>query len=127
MVEGSIIAKIKKDFSFIKTNPHILGLFLYGSYAHDYADETSDIDLCFVVPKYDLYEIWSFIIEELKGKQSQYDIRFFEELPLEIQGEVMDLDILIYSPNEPELYEYLFFKARKDWEDWKYKLKFILN
>lgn len=68
-----------------------------------------------VVPKGNLADVLDFLLKNLKHNRDKYDIRFFEELPLVIQGNILDLDILIYSPDAPELYEYLFFKARKDW------------
>jgi len=122
MVKRAVIDQIKRDFSFIQQNPKILGLLLYGSSLRNDNITPNDIDICVVAPKQNLYSIYQYIMHNLNQHVGDYDIRFFEELPLDIQGEIMEHGLVIYSPDEPALYEYFFFAARKDWEDLKFHI-----
>lgn len=126
MVKKTLIHQIKQDFSFIAQNPKILGLFLYGSSLAEDSTKPNDIDICIVAPNQNLYELYQYIIHNLKRHVAAYDIRFFEELPLYIQGEIIDNGVLVYSPDEPLLYEYFFFSARKEWEDLKFRLNYLI-
>jgi predicted nucleotidyltransferase len=123
MVKSAVIDQVKQDFSFIEQNPKILGLMLYGSSLRDDNSSHNDIDICIVAPKQNLYEIYRYIMHNLNHHVGDYDIRFFEELPLDIQGEIIDHGIVVYSPDEPALYEYFFFAARKEWEELKFHIK----
>jgi predicted nucleotidyltransferase len=125
MVRERIIKQIKKDFQFIKNNPKILGLLLYGSHLRDDTIDPRDIDICIVAPNQNLYEMYQYIMSNLKSHIGDYDIRFFEELPLHIKGPIMEEGLVIYSPDEPALYEYFFFSARKEWEDHKLQMKYL--
>ncbi|MHA1370661.1 MAG: nucleotidyltransferase family protein [Promethearchaeota archaeon] len=121
MVKRKIIKQIKRDFNFLKADHRVLGIFLYGSHVFDDDNERSDIDICIVAGKNNIYDIYCYIVEHLEV----YDIRFFEELPLYIQGEIIDNGVLIDSLDEPALHEYLFH-FRKRWVDQKFRLKRLL-
>jgi len=126
MVKKAIINQIKQDFSFIAQNPKILGILLYGSALDENNTVLNDIDICIVAPNQNLYEIYQFIMRHLTRHLIEYDIRFFEELPLDIKGEIMDHGIVIYASDEPALYEYFFFAARKEWEEMKFRMKYLI-
>ena len=126
MVAEAIIEQIKTDFQFLSQNPNVLGVILYGSHVSETATPKSDIDICIVSPHQDLYQMFTLITHHLKNNIEKYDIRFFEELPLYIQGEIIENGIIILCPDEPTLFEY-FFKFRKLWEDQKYKLRLLIS
>lgn len=114
--------QIIEDFSFTKLNPNILGVILYGSTVYGKHHVQSDIDIC-IVSNYDkLVNAYNYIMEHLNSNLEMYDIRFFKELPLTIQGEIVENGVLIISNDEYELYEFLF-PIRKQYEDWKFKIK----
>ena len=100
MVKNTIINQIHQDFHFLKNREQVLGIFLYGSYAKDYQTETSDIDICIIVPYQELSKQYEFIMTNLENNIDKYDIRFFEEMGLELQGEILDNGILIFSRND---------------------------
>ncbi len=116
--------QIKKDFDFIATNPKILGVILYGSILYAKDHQRSDIDICIVTKYPKLIEAYNYLMENLKTIR-KYDIRFFKELPLVVQGEIMENGSVILSNGIYELYEYLF-PYRKKFEDWKFKIKCCL-
>ena len=117
--------QIRKDFSFITKEPNILGIFLFGSAVYKEHHQQSDIDICVVSSHKQLVKAYNFIMENLSSHLQEYDIRFFRELPLTIQGEIMEHGIPILSRDIYELYEYLF-PYRKQYEDWKFKVKYCI-
>jgi hypothetical protein len=125
MAKETLINQLKEDFQFVKKNPAILGVILYGSHLTDDDTIRSDIDVCIVAPDYKLYEIYRFVMRNLKKHIDDYDIRFFEELPIHIMGEIIENGKVIITADEPALYEY-FFPFRKEWEDQKFRLKQII-
>jgi predicted nucleotidyltransferase len=114
--------EIYRLFQFTLENPKILGVLLYGSYVNNQAHSLSDIDICIVVPGENNYGMYKYIMHNFKGDYDKYEIRFFEELPLHIQGQIIDSGIVIISPDMPALYEY-FYHFREDWIDLQYQLK----
>ncbi|MHA1264517.1 MAG: nucleotidyltransferase family protein [Candidatus Helarchaeota archaeon] len=125
MATETIIKRIKADFQFLNKNPNVLGVILYGSYVREDYTQRSDIDICVVAPLQNRYRLYQSLVENLKSKIERYDIRFFEELNLYIQGKIIETGKVVLSRDEPALYEYLF-QFRKRWKDLKYRLK-ILN
>ncbi len=117
--------QIREDFSFIKANPKILGVILYGSTIYGKHHQRSDIDICIVTKYKKLVKGYNFIMENLRNNLNVYDIRFFKEFPLTIQGEIIEHGIPIISTDIYELYEY-FFPFRKRYEDWKIKVKYCV-
>jgi predicted nucleotidyltransferase len=111
------IDSLNKDFSFLFERVDIIAILLYGSAA--VGDETprSDIDICIVLPsrKY-MKDILNEIYRKLDVFTKKYDVRFFEELPLYIQINIIESNKIIYSKDIFELYEYFYF-IRKLWED----------
>ncbi len=124
MARETLINQLKEDFQFVKKNPAILGVMLYGSHLTDDNTVRSDVDVCIIAPDYNLYEIYQFVMGNLKKHINDYDIRFFEELPIHIMGEIIENGKVIITADEPALYEY-FFPFRKEWEDQKFRLKQI--
>ena len=111
------IESIKKDFSFLFGRDDILAILLYGSAAAGDETPRSDMDICIVLPsrKY-MKDILNEIYRKLDVFTKKYDVRFFEELPLYIQINIMKSNNIIYSRDIYELYEYFYF-IRKLWED----------
>ena len=99
--------KILKDFEFaLKKN--ILALLLFGSHVKGEETERSDVDICIVAPNCDRDELWHEILRRVNT--AKYDVKIFEELPLYLKVEIMDL------------YEYFYF-VRKLWKDQEYRQK----
>lgn len=121
MVNDQIIPQIVSDFRFALVNPRILGIILFGSYANGNPTPRSDIDICIVAPNQDLFHMYNYIMEHLHFSRP-YDIRFFEELPLYIQGEIMETGNIILTPNRLDLFEY-FVPFRRKWADQLFRLK----
>jgi predicted nucleotidyltransferase len=121
MVAIKINEQIAHDFDGVAKDPRVQGVLLYGSQLTRYAISRSDIDVCIVVPGQDLPAMYSFVMNTVKANLDAYDIRFFEELPLHIQGNIIENGKVIFARDEPGLYEY-FFHFRKLWEDQKWRL-----
>ena len=66
MARETLINQLKEDFQFVKKNPAILGVMLYGSHLTDDNTVRSDIDVCIIAPDYNLYEIYQFVMSNLK-------------------------------------------------------------
>ncbi len=111
------IESLKKDFSFLFGSDDIRAILLYGS--AEAGDETprSDIDICIVLPsRKHMKDILNEIYRKLDVFTKKYDVRFFEELPLYIQINIIESNKIIYSKDVYELYEYFYF-IRKLWND----------
>jgi hypothetical protein len=121
MATIDVIGQIKHDFQDVANDPRVQGVLLYGSQLTRYKTSRSDIDICIVVPGQDLPTMYSFVMNSVEANLDQYDIRFFEELPLHVQGNIIENGKVIYARDEPGLYEY-FFQFRKLWEDQKWRL-----
>lgn len=124
MVRNDLIKQIEVDFEFTHDNQKILGIILFGSYVTNNQTEKSDIDICIVAPRTDLYQVHKYIYENLTRNLDKYDIRFFEELPLYIQGEIIEKGMIILTQDTGALTEYLY-RFRKQWEYEKWRL--IIN
>jgi len=120
MVEDKLLNQIIDDFSEIIKNKKILGILLYGSYIKEGNSNRSDIDICVVAPNEDIYELISYILQNINVNAKKYDIRVFNELPLYIKIQVIQKGLLIYSSNKFDLYEY-FYIYRKLWDDQKHR------
>jgi predicted nucleotidyltransferase len=122
MAGKDIVAKVKDDLSFLQDSlwrKQILGVLLYGSQARGEAGPRSDIDLCIVAPwAADRSSIWRRFVYHLRD--SRYDVRIFELLPLFLKAAVIEQGIVVYCEDEPELYEY-FYPFRRDWQDQKHR------
>jgi predicted nucleotidyltransferase len=120
MVKDKLLNQIADDFSEIIKNKKILGILLYGSSIKEGNSNRSDIDICVVAPNEDIYELISFILQNINVNAKKYDIRVFNELPLYIKIQVIQKGLLIYSSNKFDLYEY-FYIYRKLWDDQKHR------
>lgn len=121
MVEQAIKTQIAEDFAFTLQHPNIKGIILYGSYLYSTNSPRSDIDICVVAPEQNLSHIHKYIYSHLENHLNQYEIRFFEEFPLYLQGEIMENGMIILSPNPLELAEY-FHSYRKQWNHEKWRI-----
>lgn len=111
------IEYLRKDFYFLSLRKDILAILLYGSVAKGEDTPQSDIDICIVSPSCkDKKSLLNEIYRKLDVFSKKYDVRFFEELPLYIQINVIKSNRIIYSKDIYELYEY-FYYFRKLWED----------
>ena len=109
MAEKDVVARIYKDFEFLKDR--VLAVLMFGS-AMD-CDESRDIDVCIVAPEgCDIREVFKRI--DVSGKR--YDVWLFEELPLYMKMEVIEKHVIVYCRDILELYEY-FYQFRKLWQD----------
>ena len=122
MVKEELLTQIKKDFALLIKNKDVLGVLLYGSYVDDNQTIKSDIDICVVAPNEDDSELLSFILQNINVSLKKYDVRLFSELPLYIKIQIIEKGIVIYSPNELDLYEY-FYIYRKLWADQAHRQK----
>jgi len=122
MAGKDIVAKVKADLEFLHDpvwREQILGVLLYGSQATGEAGPRSDIDLCIVAPRAaDRSSLWRKFISHLRD--SRYDVRIFELLPLFLKAAVMEQGVVVYCEDEPELYEYIY-PFRREWEDQKHR------
>lgn len=111
------IKTIKKDFLFLSLRDDILAILLYGSVAKGEETQRSDIDICIISPSCkDKLGLLNEIYRKLDVFSKKYDVRFFEELPLYIQINIIENNQIIYTKDVYELYEY-FYYFRKLWED----------
>lgn len=95
-----------------------LGVLLWGSFAGDGPTHRSDIDVCVVGgpdtdPEEVLRAAWRAIPAELQAHD--VDLKVFEELPRFLQGAVLEGHEVLWTPDEPALYEYLY-PFRRRWE-----------
>jgi predicted nucleotidyltransferase len=122
MAAKDIVAKVKVDLSFLQDpawREKVLGVLLCGSQARGEAGPRSDIDLCIVALwAADRSSLWGRFVSHLKD--SRYDVRIFELLPLFLKAAVIEVGIVVYCEDEPELYEY-FYPFRRDWQDQKHR------
>ena len=122
MAGEDIVARVKTDLQFLQEplwQERLLGVLLYGSQATGEAGENSDIDLCIVAPQAaDQSKLWRHFISHLRD--SRYDVRIFELLPLYLKAAVIEQGIVVHCKDEPELYEY-FYPFRRDWDDQKHR------
>lgn len=111
------IEPVRKDFFFLSSRDDILAILLYGSVVKGEDTPHSDIDICIVAPSCkDKRSLLNEIYRKLDVYLKKYDVRFFEELPLYIQINILENNKIIYSKNVYELYEY-FYYFRKLWDD----------
>ncbi len=118
-----MIHQLKQNFAFLNANPLILGVMLFGSHVTGDATSTSDIDICIVTEIKDAHELYRILAEvwqTVPVARLKYDVRMFQELPLFIQKDVIELGQVIISRDDPTLYEFLY-PYRKRWMDQKYR------
>ena len=120
MVKKKLLKQIKNDFINVLKNRKILGIMLFGSQVSEMQTNRSDIDVCVVAPEEDPHELFSLILERIDTSSKRYDVKFFENLPLYIKIRVIERGVVVYSPNELDLYEY-FYRFRKLWADQKHR------
>ena len=122
MVKTELITDLKKKFKFILEEPRILGLFLFGSQTTGDETTKSDVDLCFIVPnKSQIVEMYQWIMKHGYSFSDEYDIRFFEELPIQIKIQIIEKGIPLVARDVLDVYEY-FWKYRQIWEDYQITL-----
>ncbi len=117
MDREEVLARAKRDFLFLQDR--VLGIMLFGSWARGEANERSDIDLCIIAPEVeDKASLWREAISV--PRDSRYDVRIFELLPLYIKMAVIEEGVVVYSRDVLDLYEY-FYPFRREWGDQKHR------
>ncbi len=117
MDREEVLARAKRDFQFLQDR--VLGIMLFGSWARGEANERSDIDLCIIAPEVeDKASLWREAISE--PRNSRYDVRIFELLPLYMKMAVIEEGVVVYSRDVLDLYEY-FYPFRREWGDQKHR------
>jgi predicted nucleotidyltransferase len=111
---------VTADFNFVKDYSSIFGVILFGSYAYGEPTVRSDIDVCIVTRTASTYNDYSIIWDNLIPSFPNYDIRFFDEFPIQIQMDIIQKGIVLYSPDVSALYEY-FVPIRRRWNDIKHR------
>jgi predicted nucleotidyltransferase len=111
--------KIAMDFGFLKKK--VLGIAIYGSQASKKATPRSDIDICIIIGKEsgigDMKNVLKAVWRKIDTATKKYDVRLFEELPLDIKADVMKNGIVLIG-DKVKISGY-FYKFRKMWEDQK--------
>lgn len=111
--------KVTADFAFLGESPtfEVLGLLLFGSVAKGESSDRSDIDLCAVAPAVrDHPAFFRWLLAHLRD--TRYDLRIFELMPLYLQIEVIERGEVLFARDLYELYEY-FYPFRRLWDDQK--------
>ncbi len=116
MAKNKLMTQIYKDFLPIMNIKEITGLLLFGSHATNQQTNRSDIDICIVAPNTDNHRLFLNILTKINVNPKNYDIHMFSELPIHIKIQIIEKGILVYSPNQYDLYEYFYF-YRKLWND----------
>lgn len=115
MAERTDLKTLKDDFSFLKDDPRVIGVLLFGSRVS--GDITrGDHDICVVSPESKPSAVLSEIYRHVDVHSKRYDVYTFEELPLYMKMEVISNHEIIFARDMPELYEYLYF-FRKLWKE----------
>gem|GEM_PF-320137 len=110
---------VTADFTFLSESRtfEVLGLLLFGSVATGESSDRSDIDLCVVAPAVrDHPAFLRWLLAHLRD--TRYDLRIFELLPLYLQIEVIERGEVLFARDLYELYEY-FYPFRRLWDDQK--------
>lgn len=91
-----------------------LAIYLFGSHAEGSAHDDSDVDVCLVAgSRRHVAEVAS---HALARTTTQLDVKVFEEMPLWLQGEVLDNGRLLWTRDAATLHDYLWI-SRRVWED----------
>ncbi len=110
---------VMADFSFLSESRtfEVLGLLLFGSVAKGESSDRSDIDLCVVAPVVRDHPVFfRWLLAHLRD--TRYDLRIFELLPLYLQIELIEHGEVLFARDLYELYEY-FYPFRRLWDDQK--------
>jgi len=101
-----------------KKDKEILGVFLFGSYAKNYARENSDIDICLIPYK----EKPFFKLKDYFIKANEHiDLHEFWHLPIDIRDSVLREGVLLYVRKELDFYD-LFLKTSRTYRDMEHFL-----
>ena len=115
MAERTDLKTLEDDFFFLKDDPRVIGVLLFGSRVS--GDITrGDYDICAVSPKSKPSVVLSEIYRHVDIYSKKYDVYTFEELPLYMKIEVISNHEIIFARDMPELYEYFYF-ARILWKE----------
>ena len=110
--------RIEKDFEKFKTK--VMGILVFGSSISGYDLPASDVDVCLVSGMRDNKELFGMVLES--GLTNRYDVKIFEDLPLKVQGAILEKHAVVWAKNDAELSYYLY-KFRRIWNDQKLSLK----
>lgn len=108
MAERTDLKTLKDDLSFLKEDPRVIGVLLFGSRVS--GDITrGDYDICVVLPESKPSVVLSEIYRHVDVYSKRYDVYTFEELPLYMKMGVISNHEIIFARDLPELYEYFYF------------------
>ncbi len=131
MVKREIIEEIRNAFrKFIKENPEVEAILLFGSYAKGEETSRSDVDVCLVIPNVrgnvrKGFKIMRKIWREVHLDFKKYDVKILELLPLYIQISIINKHMVIYAKNILDLYEYFYFNYFKLWKDQEKRINIL--
>lgn len=110
MVKKEIIDLVQERLqSLFHQHSKILAIVLYGSHTKGLDRLQSDIDVCIIAPKANSEKLFN---EMLVYNQEPLDIKIFENLPVNVQMEVIDTAIPILVRDELSLSEYFYYRRK---------------
>lgn len=113
--------QIISDFEILINEKLIIGILLFGSKVNG-SGQGRDTDICLVAGSSNKQTIQRVLSKALQSVGDIYDLWIFEELAIFMQDEVLTNHKVIWSNDEPAMYEYLY-PYRKLIADYHYRLK----
>ncbi len=77
------------------------------------------------LPHQEHYPIYKTYASGISGNIDKFDIRFFDELPLLIRGDIIEEGIVLCTKDMGELTEYYYFSTRKELADHRYRMSYL--
>jgi len=104
-----------------KSDPDILGVFLFGSVSRGEESKTSDTDVCLVLSShYKRTGHLAFSRKKLEYlKDFSLDIQIFQAIPLYIRKRVLREGRLLYALDEDQLYD-LALRTAQEYGDFEH-------
>mgnify|MGYP006285722451 FL=1 len=127
--------QIKKDFAWVRKDSRVLAVLLFGSTVADMHHRKSDIDLALVAPGLSHFyyscknisnesvnasDLLRKVFRKVNTSIRNYDVHLFEELPLNMQINIIHHHKIVYTADKPGMFEY-FYHYRKRWDDQKHR------
>ncbi len=134
-MDRETVDQLKNDFSWVEKDERVLAVLLFGSFVKDEEHLKSDIDLTLVVPgasyfyfdckglsdeSVDIKDVLLKVFREVNTVSKNYDVHIFEELPLNIQYDIIEEHEVVYTADRLGMHEY-FYNYRKLWADQRHR------
>ncbi len=134
-MDRETVDQLKNDFSWVEKDERVLAVLLFGSFVKDEEHLKSDIDLTLVVPgasyfyfdckglsdeSVDIKDVLLKVFREVNTVSKNYDVHIFEELPLNIQYDIIEEHEVVYTADMLGMHEY-FYNYRKLWADQRHR------